>query len=53
MQDKNDTVQINSTIEVQLRDRVVELAEKEKRSFSSMVAILLEEAADNRKKSKK
>lgn len=48
-----DTEQINATLKNDLCAKINEIAKEEKRSFSSMVAILLEEAVDKREKSKK
>ena len=44
------SVQICATIETKLRNEITKIADKEKRSFSQMVEILLLEATEKRKK---
>ena len=47
---ENNTAQISATIEKYIRDKVKEIAEAEKRSFSQMVEILVTEALEARNK---
>lgn len=48
-----DTKQINATLETELVEWIDKQANKEKRSFSQMVAVLLFEAKETREKEKK
>ncbi len=47
-----ETKQISATIDLDLANWIYELAEKEKRTNSKMIEILLEEAKNNREKKK-
>lgn len=47
-----DTKQISATIDIDLANWIYDLAEKEKRTNSKMIEILLEEAKTNREKKK-
>lgn len=47
-----DTKQISATIDIDLANWIYELAEKEERTNSKMIEILLREAKENREKKK-
>lgn len=47
-----ETKQISATIDLDLANWIVTQAEKEKRTYSKMIEILLEEAKTNRSKPK-
>lgn len=53
MTETNRKPQLSATVEQDIYDEVADMAEKESRSLSQMVAILLEQAVKNRLRKRK